>query len=149
MFIRFSKLAAIGALLLALAACASPDLPFPDDTSPATTTATTAPADKAAAARDTLQKVEFGATLAEIGYDTLCAPLSAPKFCTDPAAVAAYADTKALLATAFQTAQDALDANGTFDEATITKLLSDATKDLVKLEAVIADIKSGKTPAKS
>lgn len=142
----FVKLAAIGGLLLALGACTSSgELPFPDDTASTTTTTTGTP--PVAQARSNLQRIELAATVAELGYDAICAGQSAPKTCTDPQAVAVYTGVKALLASAFQTADDALATNGTLTQADITKLVTDATVALGKLETVIADIKAGKTPA--
>ena len=44
-----------------------------------------------------------------------------------------------------KTADDAL-ADGTLDDAKVRALIQDAVNDLSKLEAVISDIKAGKTP---
>lgn len=95
--------------------------------------------------RDNLTKAEMAATLAEVGYDGMCASSIAPKFCRDPRANAIYASTKDLLSSAFQSAEDALAAE-TFDETTIRKLFKDAIDALSKLEKVISDVRSNRAP---
>lgn len=141
---RFARIAAVGLALL-LAACGTAgNTTFPDGGTASTPAITTA--DKVAQARQVLSNVKLGVTVAEIAFDGVCASSAAPKFCTDPAAQAAYADAKVLVAGALQTADDALATNGTFTDADIAKLVGDATTDLAYLEAVISDVRAGKAP---
>lgn len=74
--------------------------------------------------KSVLQAVQYGATLAEAAYDTICLANNAPNFCTDPQARAAYQKAKAALDAAILTAAATIDVAGNVNTATVANLLA-------------------------
>lgn len=138
-----ASIAIVAGLAFMLSACGTTGVGTTDGPPAVTTTA-----DKIAAAQQTVHDIRLGVTLAEIAFDGMCGVEHlAPKFCSDPVAQAAYADAKELVASALQTADDALaSGGGKLSDADIANLVTDATNDLAHLEAVISDIKAGRKP---
>lgn len=132
---------AVAALCASLGGCVT----APSDPSAPPPTAAQTQADRIAQAKRALAIAKLAAHGAEIVYQTYCSSAHPKPFCTDPKAVATYADAKALLDDAFQAADDALSGEE-MDDAKITQLVGDAAAAAVHLEQVIADLQSGSAP---